>query len=162
MFISKFPHTQKNVALFQLDISMSYCCNSWELFCKCEIINWNKEINHFRKPLVGIFHTTWHNLEIDNSCIHIQNMKTFDNSGIFGNASTILAESVSTEIAGIVESRPFRQTCQHWRDCRNNLLSTMLSTSSTISAHCPKLPKLPALSKTCRNCRDYRKFSYFG
>ncbi len=36
-------------------------------------------------------------------------MKIFDNSGIFGNASTIAAESVSAEIARIVESRDCRR-----------------------------------------------------
>ena len=54
--------------------------------------------------------------------IHIQNMKNFDNPGIFGNASTIPADSISAVNAGIVGFpqylRQFRQCSWNCRDCR--------------------------------------------
>ncbi len=53
------------------------------------------------------------------------------NSGILSNALTIPAESVSAEISGIVESRPFRQTT---------------------------LPRLSESSRKCQKCRDCQRF----
>ena len=46
-------------------------------------------------------------------CIHIQNMKNFDNPGIFGNASTIPADSISAVNAGKSSRK-----CRNCRDCR--------------------------------------------
>ena len=50
--------------------------------------------------------------------IHIQNQEIFDNPGNSGKASTIPAEFVSPENAGMVGFRHFRQFQQICRDCR--------------------------------------------
>ncbi len=62
--------------------------------------------------------------------IHIQNMKIFDNSGIFSNASTIPTESVSAEIAGI---------------CR---ILVKVPENAEIAGIVEDLPELPGLSKS--------------
>ncbi len=50
--------------------------------------------------------------------IHIQNMNIFDNSGIFGNALTIPADSISAVNAGIMLMLSISRKWLNCRDCR--------------------------------------------
>ena len=61
-----------------------------------------------RDQIIIQIHISTNNMQL--SCnIHIQNQEIFDNPGNSGKASTIPAESVSPENAGMVGFRHFRQ-----------------------------------------------------